>query len=266
MRSSWSAASTSAITSSGLSRPRPDASGRCRLNPEDVIADIEASLQELRTDRIDLYLLHRDDPSLPVGPLVEVLHAQVRAGKVRAVGASNWTQARLAEANAWAAQHGLTRWVATSPQFGLAAPTRAPWPGCVSLAGPAGAADVAAVADAKLAVLCWSPLGGGFFSGRFRKDTPLDSFKTYFERHTAKTYGSPDNFERLERAERFGAERGLSPSQVALAWALTAPFPAFPIISTHSVKSLREALEAQRLELTGRQRQWLDLHTPTAAP
>lgn len=72
--------------------------GRRRVTPEDITADVDSSLGRFGDDFIDLYLLHRDDPSKPVGPIVEVLNELVRAGKIGAFGGSNWTTARIAEA------------------------------------------------------------------------------------------------------------------------------------------------------------------------
>lgn len=78
-----------------------------RVTPEAIRGDIDDSLFALGTDYIDIYWMHRDDMTKPVGPLVEALNDAIRAGKVRAIGASNWTAARIGEANAYAAAHGL---------------------------------------------------------------------------------------------------------------------------------------------------------------
>ncbi len=84
---------------SDLSRPR--------MTPEAILGDIEDSLFALGTDYIDIYWLHRDDSSQPVGPVMEALCKAIRDGKIRAIGASNWTAARIDEANTYAAAHGL---------------------------------------------------------------------------------------------------------------------------------------------------------------
>ena len=89
-------------------------------------------------DKIDLYVLHRDDPEKPVGPIVETLHAAKEAGQVGAYGGSNWGADRLQEANAYAAAHGLTPFAASSPQFSLAVQQEPPWRDCISVSGPAG--------------------------------------------------------------------------------------------------------------------------------
>ena len=105
-----------------------------------AVAACEQSLRRLKTDYIDLYLLHRDDPKAPVGPIVEALNDHRRAGKIRAFGGSNWSHQRIAEANAYAHKHGLTPFVASSPQFSLVEQVDAPWPGCLSIGGADNAA------------------------------------------------------------------------------------------------------------------------------
>ena len=93
---------------------------RKRVTPFDLAADLHDSLARLKTSSIDLYLLHRDDPSAPVGPIVEALNQHLRAGRIHAFGASNWSHQRIAEANAYAKANGLRGFTASSPNFGLA--------------------------------------------------------------------------------------------------------------------------------------------------
>ena len=81
--------------------------GRARVTPEDITSDLHESLERMGVDVIDLYVLHRDNTDVPVGPLVEVLNEHQRAGKIRQFGGSNWTTARIGEANQYAAEHGL---------------------------------------------------------------------------------------------------------------------------------------------------------------
>ena len=110
---------------------------RKRVTPFDLSADLHDSLARLRTDYIDLYLLHRDDPSVPVGPIVEALNEHWQAGRIRAFGGSNWTHQRIQEANEYASQRGLRPFTVSSPNYGLADQVLDPWgPGCVTLSGP----------------------------------------------------------------------------------------------------------------------------------
>jgi len=88
-----------------------------RVHPQGIAEALTTSLGLLQTDYIDLYLLHRDDPTYPVGPIVEALNAHREAGRIRAFGGSNWTAARLQEANDYAREHGLTPFAASTLAF-----------------------------------------------------------------------------------------------------------------------------------------------------
>ena len=150
-----------------------------RVTPYYISADINDSLHRFQTDYIDLYILHRDDEQVPVGPIVERLHEHKEKGHIHAYGGSNWTYKRVAEANDYAAKHGLTPFVASSPNFSLAEQAKAPWDGCISISGPKGEEARDWYLENNVTLFTWSSLAGGFFSGRFRKDN-LDSVHHLF--------------------------------------------------------------------------------------
>lgn len=106
---------------------------RQRVTPADITADLHESLGRLQTDHIDLYLLHRDDPSVPVEPLVDVLNDHHQAGRIKAFGGSNWSVDRLRAANAYARAQGLEPFVASSPQYSLAEQVAEPWPNATTI-------------------------------------------------------------------------------------------------------------------------------------
>ena len=91
-----------------------------RLDRENLSDDIRRSLDDLMVDQVDIYWLHRDDVSRPVGEILETLNGFLQAGYTRFIGVSNWTMARIREANAYAAAHGMTGFCANQPQFSLA--------------------------------------------------------------------------------------------------------------------------------------------------
>jgi aryl-alcohol dehydrogenase-like predicted oxidoreductase len=138
----------------------PD-SRRSRVTPADVAGDLRETMARLHGP-VDLYFLHRDDPSVPVGPLIEALNEHKGAGRIRAFGASNWTVPRIEEANAYAAAHGLEGFCASSPHLSLATPNEPPWPGTVS------ATDTASRAwheRTGMPLFAWSSQARGFFTG-----------------------------------------------------------------------------------------------------
>ena len=99
---------------------------RKRVTPEEIERDLRESV-ELLHGPIDVYLLHRDDPSVPVGTIIEALNALREAGLIRAFGTSNWTTARIDEANAWAAEHGLEGFCLSSQHLSLADQNEEQW-------------------------------------------------------------------------------------------------------------------------------------------
>jgi len=141
--------------------------GRHRLTAECLDQDLRASLRRLRTDYIDLYLLHRDGQGCDVPAVMQYLHEQRQRGTIRAIGASNWVHARVQEANVVARQGGLAEFSVSSPQLSLLSWVSAPWRGCVSVSGSEGAAARDWYRAAGLPLLAWSPFGGGL------RETPV---------------------------------------------------------------------------------------------
>ncbi len=216
---------------------------RRRVTPVEISYDLGASLQALRSDVVDLYMLHRDDPSQDVGPIVEVLNEHRRAGRIRAFGASNWSTRRLEEANAYATEHGLEPLTFSSPNLALATWNEPPWHEAVT------AHDVNSLAwyeRTQLPLFSWSAQGGGYFAGV--EGDP-----------TQRVYDNEGNRERRRRAEEVGRERGFTASAVALAWVLAQPFPTYAIIGPQSAAEVEESVHALELVLTPDEVRWLDL-------
>jgi aryl-alcohol dehydrogenase-like predicted oxidoreductase len=225
--------------------------GTKRVNPEEIAFDLGQSLARLRTRYVDLYLLHRDDPQVAVGPIVETLNYQTAKGRMRAFGGSNWTHQRLQEARDYAQTHDLQPFVASSPNLSLAVPKEPMWPDCVSVSGDAPALEW--YHASQLPLLSWSSQGGGFFSGRFIPERTDDA-------NMVRVYYNEANWERLRRATHFGQQLGLSAIQIALAWVLSLPnLPTFALIGPRSVEELESSLAVADLELTPDQVAWLNL-------
>lgn len=211
---------------------------RKRVTPYDITADLHDSLARMKIDYIDLYLLHRDDPEVPVGPIVETLDEHLRAGKIRAYGGSNWSYERIAEANAYAAAHGLQPFVASSPNFSLAVQIKPPWPGCVSISGAQGKAAREWYLANNMPIFAWSSLAGGFFNGRVRRDT-VATLTNNQDKLAAESYGSEENFARLDRAEELAARKGISVPQVVLAYILSQPLDIYPLVGGYTIAEFR---------------------------
>ena len=232
--------------------------GHNRVTPADITADILDSLEQFKFDYIDLYLLHRDDPSVPVGPIVEVLNEHLKAGRIHSFGGSNWTHTRIQEANAYAEKHGLTPFVASSANFSLAERVKEPWVGCVSIGGHKGEAARAWYANAKLALFAWSSLGGGFFSGRFTRDN-LNSFQDYFDKVCVESYCYEDNFKRLDHVRELAQQKELTIPQIAMAYVMNQPMNIFALVGCRNGDEFEASANALEVKLSPEEIAWLDL-------
>jgi aryl-alcohol dehydrogenase-like predicted oxidoreductase len=232
---------------------------RVRVTPHDITSDLYDSLARLQTDCIDLYLLHRDDPGVPVGPIVEALHAHREAGRIRAYGGSNWTHERIREANAYAATHGLAPFVASSPNYGLAEQVDNPWgPGCVSLGGPSNKAAREWYRESGMPIFAYSSMGRGFFSGRFTRET-FETDGAFLDGACRKAYCHEVNFKRLDRAVELAKKKGVSVPDIAMAWVLNQPLDVFALVGAANEGEIRANARAAELVLTEEELGWLDL-------
>ena len=228
---------------------------RKRVTPFDIASDLHDSLARMSVDCIDLYLLHRDDPSVPVGLIMEALNEHLRAGRIRAIGASNWTHSRIQEANAYAEQNGLVPFVSASPHFSLAEQVEPPWEGCLSITGASMAAARQWYAATQMPVFSWATLSLGFLSGRISRT----GVRTGSDSLCLRSFGTEENFRRLDRAARMGREKGLTVPQVAVSYVMSQPLNLFPIIASASAKEFRANRDATELSLTSEEVAWLNL-------
>ncbi|MEJ0001039.1 MAG: aldo/keto reductase [Verrucomicrobiota bacterium] len=218
-------------------------------DPAGFERELGESLGRLQTGYADVYLLHRDNPAVPVGEFVEAINAQVRAGRIRIYGGSNWSLERIREANAYAAAHGLQAFGAVSNQFSLARMVRTIWPGCVSGKSPEFQAWHRQTGTPLFA---WSSQARGFFI-RGARDFLADP-------ELSHAWYCDDNFERLERVRKLAREKNTEPVHIAAAWMLhQASFPVFALVGPRKVAELASSLRAFDLALSPAELAWLDL-------
>lgn len=219
------------------------------MSPQLLYDQTAESCRRLRTDYLDLYVLHRDDPTHPVGPIIDTLNDLKARGVIHRFGASNWTRERIAEANAYAAEHDMEGFTAVSPAFNLAEIVEDPWGGSVSLCGASHRADREWYLTNNIPVLPYSSLGRGFFSGKFRTDgsAPIEQC---ISQGSIWEYDCPVNRRRLSAAEAVARSRGASVSQIAIAWLMSQPLEVFPIVSPSTEAHMTENIGGLHLELT----------------
>lgn len=231
---------------------------RRRVTPWDITSDLYDSLARFQTDYIDLYLLHRDDTAFPVGPIVEVLNEHREAGRIRAFGGSNWSTRRLREANEYASQRGLTPFAASSPHFSLAEQYNEPWDNCVTITGKSQQAERDWYRESQMPLFTWSSIAAGFFTGNVRRDNAAEAAEGPWGL-CAHCYAGDENFERLDRAEKLARDKGMSASQIALAWALGQGMNLFPLVGARTQAEFAENVAAFDLKLTADELAWLNL-------
>lgn len=235
----------------------PSVLGRKRVNEKEMRKDFAKSARYLNTDYIDIYLLHRDDPEVDVGEIVEIFNAMHAEGKIRAFGGSNWTHTRIEEANEYAYKHSLIPFAVSSPNYGLADQIRDPWGGgCVTISGSRNQDAREWYASNKMPVIAYSSLGHGFFSGRFKGDEPEKAAQV-LDKAAMKAYDCPANFERLRRCEEIAAKRNCSVAKIAMAWLYGQRVNVFAVVSTTSPIRMQENIEALSLKLSDEERKYL---------
>jgi aryl-alcohol dehydrogenase-like predicted oxidoreductase len=203
-------------------------------SPDLVESEVDKARGFLGVDRIDVFILHRDDPSLPVAAFADPLMELAAADRIGGFGVSNWTVPRLLELRAYV---GEDRRLAFSNHFSLAEMAFAPWEGCLAVSKR----ELLGLADANVEALVWSSLARGFFAGR---DDP--------------SWDLPANRERRGRAAELAERHGVSTPALALAYVLHQPDYVMPVVGTRSEAHLDEALAAARIPLTAEELAWLE--------
>ena len=204
------------------------------LSPARIGADIDDSLARLGCSHVALYYLHRDDTRVPVGEIIDALNDEIARGRLRYLGASNWSTQRIQAANEYARDNGLTGFVISQPRWSLAQ-ARSEDPTLVE-----AETQIEWYREHNFPLAPYSPTAHGFFDG-----------------NDSSVYQSPQNQARRERAESLARKYGATPGQIALAYLINQPFPVFPIIGTSKAGRLREALAADALQLTQDEAAWL---------
>jgi aryl-alcohol dehydrogenase-like predicted oxidoreductase len=224
------------------------------LAPDRVRAACDASLRRLGIDVIDLYQVHAPDPSVPLDETLEALDGLVRAGKVRALGASNYPGWLLAWAVGLQDRNGWSPFVSLQPQY--------------SLVERSAELDLLPFCRAaRLGVVPWGPLGAGFLTGKYRRGEPppegsrmasaTDDIEEAEHRRAIER-----NFQVVDVAEEIASERGATVPQVAIAWLLGVEGVTAPIVGPRTFGHLEDLLPAVELELSPEERARLEAPAP----
>ncbi len=232
------------VLATKVGKPMGDeGSGRSGLSRRWIRRAVHDSLTRLQTDHIDLYQSHDDDPATPLEETMAAFAELIQEGKLRAIGASNFTAARLAEANAVAARLGLPRYESLQPHYNL-------------VERKVYEAELEPLCRAEgIGVINFFGLARGFLTGKYRAEADLGKSP---RGGGVKKYLEPQPMQVLATLDTVAAELGATPAQVALAWQMARPGLTAPIASATSVAQLQELLGAARLSLDTRQTAALD--------
>ena len=204
------------------------------LGAANIALAAEDSLRRLQVDTIDLYQSHQDDPATPIEETLGAYARLIEQGKVRAIGASNFSAARLGESLAIAKKYNLPRYESLQPEYNL-----------VARAGYETGLE-ALVRREEIGVISYYGLAGGFLTGKYRSEADLaksargQGVRKYLDARGLRIVAALDEVAARHRA---------TPAQVALAWLIARPSITAPIASATSVRQLQEILAAVRIEL-----------------
>jgi 1-deoxyxylulose-5-phosphate synthase len=206
------------------------------LSRKHILSGIDASLERLDMDYVDLFQIHRWDYHTPIEETMEALHDVVRAGKARYIGASSMFAWQFAKAQHAADQHGWTRFVSMQNHYNLIyrEEEREMIPQCV---------------DQGVGVIPWSPLARGVLAGSRTREGERLTARANSDSFQDTLYTAAD-FDVVDRVGEVAAGRGVPPAQVALAWLLKRPGVTAPIVGATKLGHLEDALAAEQFDLS----------------
>jgi aryl-alcohol dehydrogenase-like predicted oxidoreductase len=224
-------------------------SQRRGLSPANIAAAADDSLRRLGIERIDVYFAHEDDPSVPLEDTLGAFARLIEAGKVRAIGASNYSAARLAQALDVSAKHALPRYEVLQPEYNL-----------VSREGYEAELEPL-VRGEHLGVVCYYALASGFLTGKYRDERDLA--KSPARSGAVAKYLNPRGKRILAALDEVAAAHRATPAQIALAWLIARPSITAPIASATSAAQVQEIAAAVRLALSADEVAQLDAASDT---
>jgi aryl-alcohol dehydrogenase-like predicted oxidoreductase len=212
------------------------------LSGKRILKMVEDSLRRLRLEYIDLYQAHWPDETTEIEETLRAFDDLVQAGKVRAIGCSNYTGAEFLDALETSQQIGLARFETIQPKYSLV--HRADYE-----------SELAAICrDRDIGVIPYSPLAAGFLTGKYRRDFTPDSVRA----EGVAKYFTEENWTLLDKMDAIAAAHDATVTQVALAWLLANPTITSPIIGANSTMQLKDSLAAVELTLAAEEKEILD--------
>ncbi len=230
-----------ATKATGIMNEQPNGRGQSRYH---LFNQIDASLERLQLDHVDLYQLHGFDPLTPLEESLSALHDLVRSGKVRYIGLCNLSAWQIMKALAISAREGWSKFVSVQAYY--------------TIAGRDLEREIVPlIEDQRLGLMVWSPLAGGLLSGKFKREEkgPDGARRSSFDFPVVDKNRA---FDCVDAMRPIAADHGVSVAQIALAWVLSKPFVSSVIIGAKSMAQLADNMAATRVELSEGERKLLD--------
>jgi aryl-alcohol dehydrogenase-like predicted oxidoreductase len=215
------------------------------LSRKHLMSAVDRSLARLGTDYIDLYQIHRDDPSTPIEETLRALDDIIRAGKVRYIGASSMAAWQFAKALYLADRHGWSRFVSMQNHYNLV--YREEEREMLHLCREEG-----------IGVVPWSPLARGFLAGNRRSSDKGETARARTDKIAHDLYYRDSDFRIVERVVALAGQKGVTPAQIALAWLLHQPGVTAPIVGATKMDQLKQAIAALDVKLSDEERKSLE--------
>ncbi len=215
------------------------------LSRKHILDSIDKSLKRLQMDYVDLYQIHRWDYNTPIGETMEALHDVVKAGKTRYIGASSMFAWQFTKAQYTAELHGWTRFASMQDHYNLVyrEEEREMIPCCI---------------DQGVALIPWSPMARGFFAGNRKPGGGGETVRARSDPFADQLYFRQEDFKVADRVAVIAKQRGVTGSQLALAWVLSKPYITAPIIGSSKMEHLEQSIAALDIQLTGEEVQRLE--------
>jgi aryl-alcohol dehydrogenase-like predicted oxidoreductase len=211
------------------------------------VQDFKESLERLQFDFADLYVMHRDNPDVPVGEFVDVLNELTDAGLIRgALGGSNWSMERFEALNEYAGANGKQGFAVLNNNLSLARMVTPVWKGCIHVSDRASRRRLE---RAGITNLSWSSQARGYFLP--------ESERMKLGPRNFECWDAADNRERRARAEELAKKKGCTPINIAAAYVVNQPFPSFALVGPRTIRETAATMAALQVGLTRDEVEWL---------
>ena len=237
--------------------PGPPNWEESRVLPECVGLDVEKTLDRMGTDRLDLWLFHRDNEAVPIDELVDAVDKQVSAGLVNSWGVSNWSINRLESALESSKRNSWVLPAVLSPHMSLVSQEQPPWDSVTSISGDTAHDDREWLKEKQFPVLAWSTLAGGYLTSSIDIESMLAPHSRTLS-ETARCYHSERNWSRRERAIELATKKDCTLEQIAVSWVLRADFPTHALCASRSKIEASHNVASSEIHLSESERIWLE--------